>query len=304
REYGSPKRGREHESPKRDQSEFKEFFDQEFFDACDEILGGQEEEAMSASASAVASSAAPLSEAGIAMAYGVSLSCIQELMLQFPDCPPAEISRFLCRKSVGGSTKKAAALLKTYLKWRQEELAQWPPDPPGMPRILRFNGYGRDGSRLILMLPCMIDTDFKPQEYSRAMVRGIESVIGRESTTRFTVLADTRGHQALGFEGKAVFKIWSHLAAMSKAFQTYFPERLRRFIVYPAGDVEMGAYRLFKALISKETVKRVTVLAHPLGSNAPKPPSELLEFLDPKEVWPENSIFFTGLSEADVAAGT
>lgn len=102
------------------------------------------------------------------------------------------------------------------------------------------------------------DTDFKPQEYARAMVRGIESVIGRESTTRFTVLADTRGHQALGFEGKAVFKIWSHLAAMSKAFQTYFPERLRRFIVYPAGDVEMGAYRLFKALISKETVKRVT----------------------------------------------
>ena len=39
------------------------------------------------------------------------------------------------------------------------------PAPSDMPNPFRFNGFARDGSRLLLLLPCNIDIGFKPELY-------------------------------------------------------------------------------------------------------------------------------------------
>ena len=92
----------------------------------------------------------------------------------------------------------------------------------------------------------------------------------------------------------------------------------------------MGAFRMFKGLLSTETLKRarssvrymlgmalvrsgfrysrlqVRLLYSKLGYAAPAPPRELLEILDVREVRRENKVFFTGLEAecADVQFGT
>ncbi|CAE8601596.1 unnamed protein product, partial [Polarella glacialis] len=218
-----------------------------------------------------------------------------ELALGFPDSPPAELARFLARKSAGGLPKKAAPLVSAYLKWRTEELPRYPPAHPDLPMILRSNGHALSGSRILLMLPCAVDLAFKPEAYSHHIVQLLDAQLKREDTVRFTVLADVRGHKDLGFSPNSVFRIWAHVAALMKAFQAYFPNRLEEFVLYPAGDMEMGAFKMFKPLIAKDTLKRVKVLYSPLGCNAPTPPKELLEIIDPKEISPENTCFFTGL---------
>lgn len=59
-------------------------------------------------------------------------------------------------------------------------------------------------------------------------------------------------------------------------------------VIYPAGDLEMSAFRMFKGLLSNETVKRVRLLYSKLGYAAAAPPQELLEILDVEEIRREN----------------
>ena len=39
--------------------------------------------------------------------------------VDFPECPPAELARFLARKSVSGDVQKASKLIVGYLEWRK-----------------------------------------------------------------------------------------------------------------------------------------------------------------------------------------
>ena len=41
--------------------------------------------------------------------------------VDFPECPAAELSRFLARKSVSGDVSKATKLVAAYLEWRTLE---------------------------------------------------------------------------------------------------------------------------------------------------------------------------------------
>ncbi|CAE7209632.1 unnamed protein product [Symbiodinium necroappetens] len=230
----------------------------------------------------------------IAAHYNVPLQAINQLKADFPECPSAELARFLARKSVSGNPEKAAKLISAYLEWRRG-IPKWPAPPNDLPNPFRFNGFARDGSRLLLLLPCCINVDFKPENYCQQLVRHLDTEVERADTLRFTVLLDCRPHKALGYDAKPVWRLWTHISAMAKMFQSYFPERLQRFVIYPAGDIEMGAFRMFKGLLSTETLKRVRLLYSKLGYAAPAPPRELLEILDVKEVRRENKVFFTGL---------
>eukprot|EP00931_Biecheleriopsis_adriatica_P036710 TRINITY_DN21114_c0_g1_i1.p1 TRINITY_DN21114_c0_g1~~TRINITY_DN21114_c0_g1_i1.p1 ORF type:complete len:347 (-),score=44.03 TRINITY_DN21114_c0_g1_i1:66-1106(-) len=264
----------------------------EFFDAIDEISEPDNQLEHSLGSSAVLPKLKTDDE--IASNYSVPIRAIQELKVEFPECPAAELARFLARKSVSGSPQKAAKPIDLYLKWRSE-IPCWPPDPPGLPAPFRFNGFAKDGSRILLMLPCVIDPDFKPEAYCHSFARTLDAELERADTMRCTVLADCRGHQSLGYVGKPVWKIWSHISAVAKVLQTNFPERVQRVVVYPAGDVEMGAFRMFKSLFSQQTLKRVKLIHDKLGCHAPIPPAELSEFIDVKEIYVDNRQFFEGL---------
>ncbi|CAE7947459.1 unnamed protein product, partial [Symbiodinium sp. KB8] len=220
----------------------------------------------------------------IAAHYNVPLQAINQLKADFPECPSAELARFLARKSVSGNPEKAAKLISAYLEWRRG-IPKWPAPPSDLPNPFRFNGFARDGSRLLLLLPCCINVDFKPENYCQQLVRHLDTEVERADTLRFTVLLDCRPHKALGYDAKPVWRLWTHISAMAKMFQ----------VIYPAGDIEMGAFRMFKGLLSTETLKRVRLLYSKLGYAAPAPPRELLEILDVKEVRRENKVFFTGL---------
>ena len=93
--------------------------------------------------------------------------------VDFPECPPAELARFLARKSVSGDVAKAAKLIEAYLEWRRG-IAKWPAAPSDLPNPFRFNGFARDGSRLLLLLPCCIDIAFKPELYCQTLVRNLD----------------------------------------------------------------------------------------------------------------------------------
>eukprot|EP00913_Durusdinium_trenchii_P034205 g32012.t1 len=183
----------------------------EFFDAIDELSDNDELEGTSGMGLGLVIPKLKTDQE-IAAHYSVPLPSLQQLKVDFPECPAAELSRFLARKSVSGDVSKATKL--------------------------------------------------------------------RSDLLRFTVLLDCRPHTALGYDAKPVWRLWTHISAMAKIFQAYFPERLQRFVIYPAGDLEMGAFRMFKGLLSTETVKRVRLLYSKLGYAAAAPPPELLEILD------------------------
>ena len=159
----------------------------------------------------------------------------------FPECPSAELARFLARKSVSGNPEKAAKLISAYLEWRRG-IPKWPAPPNDLPNPFRFNGFARDGSRLLLLLPCCINVDFKPDAYCQQLVRHLDTEaarrelgrwetggerkllfrtfqVERADTLRFTVLLDCRPHKALGYDAKPVWRLWTHISAMAKMFQ-------------------------------------------------------------------------------------
>ena len=138
--------------------------------------------------------------------------------VDFPDCPSAELARFLARKSVSGNPEKAAKLISTYLEWRRG-IPKWPSPPTDLPNPFRFNGFARDGSRVLLLLPCCINIDFKPEAYCQQLVRHLDMEVERADTLRFTVLLDCRPHKALGYDAKPVWRLWTHISAMAKMFQ-------------------------------------------------------------------------------------
>lgn len=268
----------------------------EFFDAIDELSDNDELEGTSGMGLGLVIPKLKTDQE-IAAHYSVPLPSLQQLKVDFPECPAAELSRFLARKSVSGDVSKATKLVAAYLEWRRG-ISKWPAAPSDLPNPFRFNGFARDGSRLLLLLPCSIDISFKPELYCQKLVRSLDVEVERSDLLRFTVLLDCRPHTALGYDAKPVWRLWTHISAMAKIFQAYFPERLQRFVIYPAGDLEMGAFRMFKGLLSTETVKRVRLLYSKLGYAAAAPPPELLEILDVSEIRRENKVFFTGL-EAD-----
>lgn len=290
---------RERKSSQKEEQRQQETMDEmfvEFFDAIDDLSDNEMEGTSGMGLGLVIPKLKTDGE--ISAHYNVPLPALQQLKVDFPECPPAELARFLARKSVSGDAQKAGKLIASYLEWRKG-IAKWPQPPSDLPNPFRFNGFARDGSRLLLLLPCTIDIGFKPELYCQTLVRNLDVEVERADTLRFTVLLDCRPHLALGYDAKPVWRLWSHISAMAKIFQSYFPERLQRFVIYPAGDLEMGAFRMFKGLLSTETVKRVRLLYSKLGYAAAAPPPELLEILDVAEIRRENKVFFTGL-EPDV----
>lgn len=277
----------------------------DFFDACSEYGDGGDASSgtddVELSSPSIMCRKGPTTEADIAAHYRVPLAALQELAPEFWDCPPAELARFLARKSASGSPVKARALLRTHMNWRYKEYPRWPPNPEGIQMPLRFNGYTKTGQRILLFLPCSISLSFTPEQYTNSVVRYLDAQMPRESCSLITLLFDVRGHRSLGYNPKTVIRLWRHAAALVKAFQAYFPERMGQTIIYPAGDFEMRAARMFQSVVAKETQKRFVFLYDKLGADAVAPPKELLEYIELKEIWSENRKFFNGLIDVDAA---
>jgi len=266
--------------------------------ACAAVSVVGEQSAESVEPSCAAPPAKPLSEVDAALAYGVPLTALQELALEFLDSPPAERARYLARKSVAHCPQKAAALLRTYMANRINEMSQWPDVSATLPQVLRFNGHARDGTRVVHFMPSAIDLQYPPEMYANAMVRLVESNIPRESTTRMTILLDTRSHK--GCPNKSFLRLWRHLAMLATMFQNYFPERITRGILFPVGSLEQRAFNAFSYLVSPTTTKKL-VLAW--GSQDGPLPEDIWNYLDHSEIWPENQhLFPTGTGTAPMCA--
>lgn len=283
------------------------FFTAEFSsDELDEIVGARFERLMSEFFDAEdddefepapKSTTSPKTDNEIALNYGVPPTAITELKKTFPECPAALLARFLAKKSVSGDPDKAAVPIRKFLTWRSE-IPNWPPAPEGLPAMFRFNGRARDGSRIFMVVPCVIDLNIPAEAYAQGLARLLLAEMKEEDTTRVTVLADVRAHQSLGYCGQPVWKLWSYISALSKVFQPNFPEIMQCLLLYPAGDVEMAAFRMLKGLLSTETIKRVKLLYDAEGQHAKAPPRELLEYIDMKEIHPGNRKFLAGLGDS------
>jgi hypothetical protein len=234
----------------------------------------------------------------IAQYYGVPLESLRELAMEFLDSPLAELARYLKRQSVGGCVEKARKCLRPYVEFRKREMASWPADPPNIPGVFTNIGKARDGTYLMLFLGCNIDTKFAPQQYVHAVVRSFEAEIPRDQPSHITLLVDSRGHRDIGCVGHKAFAISRHLLAILKALGQYFPERVKKGILYPVGSREMYIFNFFRPYISKQR-DRIVTLYHPQGAFAPSPPKELLDHLDLNEVRADFLIYFQGLTEDD-----
>lgn len=232
-------------------------------------------------------------EAEAAEAYGVSLVELHLLRGDFPEAPPAECARYLARGSACGLAKKASPLLRTYLNWRQKDLANFEAPPANLPLHLRCHGLAKDGSRILHFLATTIDPKFTPEQHAQAALMYIDGQLSRGSTERLTVLFDCRGYEGLT-RNRNVFDIWRHAMALPKVFSTYFPERISRVIIYPVDDIAKNAWYFVKHVVPPATAKRVVFLSGSSKMGSVSPP-DLIEYFDVKEIAPESHRFFLGL---------
>lgn len=232
---------------------------------------------------------AMLACAEAAATYTVPEEALERLAEQFPQSPVVECARYLAKRSVKGCPVKAAPKLQAYLDAIQNEVPAWPPAPVGLPPVIRFNGYAKDGSRILLFTPCCIDMRFGPEAYVHDVVRTMNSHLPRDSVTRCTVLMDTRPHR--GYPNNNVLRIWNFLSGFAAMLEKYFVERVASGIIFPVGWVEKKGFDALKLLVNEKTREKLVCLRGSVKIDAP-PPEELWEHVDRHEISAGSREFF------------
>ena len=177
---------------------------------------------------------------------------------------PVEKQRFL--KARDYDEAAAAAQLRGYLQWRQENLPRASPQEAGRPEWCHFHGQATDGSPILHVYSARVDHKLGSNEdYANDLMACLDANLPRDSAVFITVLVDTRG--SIGWANPSVNRNMVRLGQMAgKMLGQHFPERVLRIVVYPVPRIFSGVWSIIKPFLHPNTAAKVKLLG---GSTRP-----------------------------------
>ena len=106
----------------------------------------------------------------------------------------------------------------------------------------------------------------------------LERKFDRDNLQKGTLLIDVR--PGVGFPNTSALLLMPFIQRSSKYLNKLFPERLHSCIVYPLPRPALWLWNMASAMIDKDVVDRIQLIAGADAIDAPPPNKDLAEYID------------------------
>lgn len=166
---------------------------------------------------------------------------------------------------------------KEYMKIELDSLSK-----PCLPQFLTLNQgppFAKDQTRLLLMLPAMLDPQLATaEEYSLYTAKYFDSSLDRNTTEKVTIVIDVRGGE--GWPNASPVKFIQFARCVSKMMSDHFPERLKKCIVFPIPRYSLWIWEVVNKFLDPDTRNKIVLIAGAGDQESPVPHS-ILEHIEP-----------------------
>lgn len=227
-----------------------------------------------------------------------ALPILRALRSANPDAPRAELRRF-ARKFAGKGLDYTVGVYADYKNWRSSlgsppVLAQAHSTikPPASLWISSSGSQGpaTDGTPIIFLEVARIDLNlYSLDDYVRSLCHITDEVFSREEEGHLTVLVDLR--RGDGWANMPPMSLFPFLKEAMKVLSKMYPDRTKRFVVYPVPWVATFMVSMVKKMMEPEQRRKLVLLAGDLGA-MDCPPDALRDYVTiesvPVRSWPRH----------------
>lgn len=147
-----------------------------------------------------------------------------------------------------------------------------------------------DNTKIVYILPAAFKkSDMDIPIYKDKMTYGkylaltiacyLDYTLGRDTYERFTIIVDTRCGSGENFGNLGVYSLKPIMKETVKILQSYFQERLKRFVMFPVPTAVMYAWGVVKLFIDKDSLSRYVLLKSKSDIDS-DPPEDFKEFME------------------------
>lgn len=143
----------------------------------------------------------------------------------------------------------------------------------------------KDGSRIFHLVPARLDlTLASAQVYALASALYLDRRISRHTTEKISLICDVRGGN--GWANPTPWSLLPFIRATSSLLGQHFPERLKRFVLFPMPSSAVWIWSTAKKFVDVDTASKVVVvgLVGASGNANDTVNDELDEFITKKDL--------------------
>ena len=143
----------------------------------------------------------------------------------------------------------------------------------------------KDGSRIFHLVPARLDlTLASAQVYALASALYLDRRLSRHTTEKISLICDVRGGD--GWANPTPWSLLPFIRATSSLLGQHFPERLKRFVLFPMPSSAVWIWSTAKKFVDVDTASKVVVvgLVGASGNANDTVNDELDEFITKKDL--------------------
>jgi hypothetical protein len=143
----------------------------------------------------------------------------------------------------------------------------------------------KDGSRIFHLVPARLDlTLASAQVYALASALYLDNRLSRHTTEKISLICDVRGGN--GWANPTPWSLLPFIRATSSLLGQHFPERLKRFVLFPMPSSAVWIWSTAKKFVDVDTASKVVVvgLVGASGNANDTVNDELDEFITKKDL--------------------
>lgn len=143
----------------------------------------------------------------------------------------------------------------------------------------------KDGSRIFQLVPARLDlTLASAQVYALASALYLDNRLSRHTTEKISLICDVRGGD--GWANPTPWSLLPFIRATSSLLGQHFPERLKRFVLFPMPSSAVWIWSTVKKFVDVDTASKVVVvgLVGASGNANDTVNDELDEFITKKDL--------------------
>ena len=137
----------------------------------------------------------------------------------------------------------------------------------------------KSGRRIIHHLPGLINTnDGSASFYANCIAYYLDRNLDRNNIEKLTIMIDVR--EGAGWPNVPAYKMVGFLKTVVRVFESNFPERVHKFVVFPVPLILKGLVNTIKLLFDPTTAKKLTLATGSALVKSPLPRKDLSEYID------------------------